>query len=47
MTGFRFYYDGKIYNGLQDLSDDLKIKYQTLYAMISGRNSNKLNIRYV
>ena len=37
-------YMNKVYESLEDLSIDTNIKYQTLYAMITNRNTNKLNI---
>ena len=39
-------YNDNIYDSLIELSNELGIKYQTLYAMITNRNKNKLNIKY-
>lgn len=39
-------YNNIIYDSLIDLSNEIGIKYQTLYAMLSNRNYNKLNLRH-
>lgn len=39
-------YDGVIYDSLQDISFLLNIKYQTLYAQISGRNFNNYKLSF-
>lgn len=36
----------KVYDSLIDFSSEIGIKYQTLYAMLSNRNFNRLNITY-
>ena len=39
-------YNNTVFDSLIELSSELNIKYQTLYAMITNRNNNYLNIKY-
>jgi len=39
-------YNSIVYDSLMEVSIDTNIKYQTLYAMLSNRNTNRLNLQY-
>lgn len=39
-------YNDIIFDSLIELSAEIGVKYQTLYAMLSNRNTNRLNVTY-
>lgn len=38
---------GKIYNSIGDAAIDVGLKYSTLYAKLSGKNTNTTNIKFI